>query len=823
MLCTPGTRRSAGLRKTELRGRSNPIRAVMLPEEENVPNNNRWPSHSTQKIPSGPGGSRMHQELCRAAKASKSRNGLRRASAEPVEANAGNRSWNRKEEMNEFMKGEPIDSRWMSGIQLRMNDVCHRVEIHCKGQDPEQGERGPTSDRRPSQTRPLSASGGITLDLDFIHLLAAWSNPSMPTGIGMAAPSSSFSNKPAVMFKARPGLEAAAWTRLDAAWASDILGPSPSPQAGFQAQASGLGPGLKYIFSRYVKSRLRRLLIVIPGHVKNCTTATRLTITLSIQRPPSSSHVAGDAADGAYDEENGTSPPDAGLVHLPRPQPPPTPSHPPSSSRRWGRSGWVYDEENDTSPPDAGPWPALFHAAFYAQVWRTYRAGFKPIRDLLSLSSLPPPFAFPCPPPSPSHNTLAESASSAVVPTSWAAVDGGLRGGEHGRFSSSSLMWKIANAVRDILHPASMNVADSMGALVFYGGDAVRRLWLCSLPTFILFLDRRLDESLAAPRGGYALGRGSVGGVRFGGCGPSAKPPLISTLAPPLPPQTRHAHALHARLLMVPRRTGGAVRPVPHGAGGQGGREGPLAPSHSPAFAPSLSATSVSLHGHSSSSHGPGSKKGKESKKWGDRPVLPLLEIRLGLDGLLYTFPHSVGIAPNSHRLTRRRRCARSTPSGMRRRVEELPRTIFANADEPLLRLRADDHEMGLESIFDPDEVEEAGMDAGDVSSASHAPSSNTSHGVSTSSHLREAAAARAARKLTPRRILSRALRPPRRALRPQWRAPLLSKDKGKGTAGDAYAELEGDNGFADAGGEVEIEDNWIDPVAPPACHPTHE
>ncbi|KAJ6583271.1 hypothetical protein B0H10DRAFT_2097382 [Mycena sp. CBHHK59/15] len=45
--------------------------------------------------------------------------------------------------------------------------------------------------------------------------------------------------------------------------------------------------------------------------------------------------------------------------------------------------------------------------------------------------------------------------------------------------------------------------------------------------------------------------------------------------------------------------------------------------SHSPAFTPSSpSVTSVSSHGHSSSSHGSGSKKGKESKKWGDRPVL---------------------------------------------------------------------------------------------------------------------------------------------------------------------------------------------------------
>jgi hypothetical protein len=92
--------------------------------------------------------------------------------------------------------------------------------------------------------------------------------------------------------------------------------------------------------------------------------------------------------------------------------PPPAPSHPPSSAH--ADADGVYDEENDTSPSDAGPWPALFHAAFYAQVWCTYRAGFEPIRDLPSLSSLPP---FPGPPHSPSHNspgTLAEGASTVV-------------------------------------------------------------------------------------------------------------------------------------------------------------------------------------------------------------------------------------------------------------------------------------------------------------------------------------------------------------------------------------------------------------------------
>ncbi|KAJ6602111.1 hypothetical protein B0H10DRAFT_1756317, partial [Mycena sp. CBHHK59/15] len=40
------------------------------------------------------------------------------------------------------------------------------------------------------------------------------------------------------------------------------------------------------------------------------------------------------------------------------------------------------------------PWPAAFHARFYALVWCTYRAGFEPIRDLPSLSALPPPLVW---------------------------------------------------------------------------------------------------------------------------------------------------------------------------------------------------------------------------------------------------------------------------------------------------------------------------------------------------------------------------------------------------------------------------------------------
>jgi cysteine protease ATG4 len=70
-----------------------------------------------------------------------------------------------------------------------------------------------------------------------------------------------------------------------------------------------------------------------------------------------------------------------------------------------------------------------------------------------------------------------------------------------------------------------------------------------------------------------------------------------------------------------------------------------------------------------------------------------------------------------------------------------LPRQLFSAYD-----LADDDDDMGLESISDPEEVAEAdddGFDDGDVSSASHAPSSSASHAVSKVSHGSHAAASR--------------------------------------------------------------------------------
>ncbi|KAJ6523766.1 hypothetical protein B0H19DRAFT_1085621 [Mycena capillaripes] len=117
----------------------------------------------------------------------------------------------------------------------------------------------------------------------------------------------------------------------------------------------------------------------------------------------------------------------------------------------------------------------------------------------------------------------------------------------------------------------------------------------------------------------------------------------------------------------------------------------------------------------------------------------------------------------------------------LRRRVKELLRTIFAIADEPPTWPGADDDDMDLESISDQEE-KEVGIGS----------SSGRSEEVDVALYLGRPSA-------------SVALPPP-------------SKNKGKDTVGDAYAELEGDDGFVDASGEVEIEDDWIDPVTPPVA-----
>ncbi|KAF8147379.1 hypothetical protein K438DRAFT_2027812 [Mycena galopus ATCC 62051] len=71
----------------------------------------------------------------------------------------------------------------------------------------------------------------------------------------------------------------------------------------------------------------------------------------------------------------------------------------------------------------------------------------------------------------------------------------------------------------------------------------------------------------------------------------------------------------------------------------------------------------------------------------------------------------------------------------LRRRVKELPRTISGIQDEPPTwpGVDDDDDDMGLESISDPEESDDADVDLddGDVSSTPHAPPSSASHAIS--------------------------------------------------------------------------------------------
>ncbi|KAJ6542211.1 hypothetical protein DFH09DRAFT_1392888 [Mycena vulgaris] len=94
-------------------------------------------------------------------------------------------------------------------------------------------------------------------------------------------------------------------------------------------------------------------------------------------------------------------------------------------------------------------------------------------------------------------------------------------------------------------------------------------------------------------------------------------------------------------------------------------------------------------------------------------------------------------------------------------------------------RRAADDDDVGLESISDPEEAADNRFDAGDVSSASHAPSSSALYAVSN-------------------------------ALTPYPTHP-TSRPRPSRTPGGF---IDG-GGLIDAGGDVEIEDDWVDPVAP--------
>ncbi|KAJ7189878.1 hypothetical protein GGX14DRAFT_701934 [Mycena pura] len=713
-------------------------------------------------------------------------------------------------------------------------------------------------------------------------------------------------------------------------------------------------------------------------------------------------------------------------------------SHSSRSHSSHGHSSHSHPIELD---PDPGPWPAAFHAAFFAQVWCTYRAGFEPIRDLPSLASLPPPLVFlGAPPGSPTHTHYMHAPPMHSPSQSDASHSSVGSRASRSSYASSASYSTSASGV-SALSAASGGTGKKrwwgLGGTKGWSSDAG---WGCML---------RTAQSLLAT----ALQR--VG-----------DPPLLPSSAPSFPPRTTAAHAEHARLLswfldspsapfsvhrmalagkaagkdvgmwFGPSAAASALRSLVNGfpACGLGVcvatdstlfQSEVFAASHSPdALLRARLVAPSRGHGASTSSHrqahgGKADEQAKpETRAWGDRPVLLLLGIRLGLDGvnpvyhetikMLYTFPQSVGIAggrPSSsyyfvgaqgdglfyldphhsrpavpprpfvdddgqshesqtHDTLRRSlspevssrggsmspeferggsmspelvyargsslspdvahghgygqgrghtpmtedelvvvprssvaRAAsserRRAPAGgyltpaeeahysraysvadlrtyhcervrkmpltgldpsmligflvrdeaewrdLRRRVGELPRTIFAIQDEPPTWPGADDDdEMELESITDPEEVADVDADDGDAhaeankshvaSDASHPDGSRASHGVSGASpfpqmhthsnsdsttHSQSTMSSTSARSevdteddpvapITPL---------PGSSFDLSERPPLPIKAAG------ADADLDGDgDDFVDAGGEAEIEDDWVDPVPPP-------
>ncbi|KAF7378518.1 hypothetical protein MSAN_00279400 [Mycena sanguinolenta] len=398
-------------------------------------------------------------------------------------------------------------------------------------------------------------------------------------------------------------------------------------------------------------------------------------------------------------------------------------------------------EGDPNAEEEDAPWPALFHAAFYAHVWCTYRAGFEPIRDLPSLGSLPPPLAFAGSPHAVSHSPSAHGSTSSVgregmtssgstgttlEPTSnlrrhAAQRDGEARDEEEEEEEESAIR-RVERELRELLGSSYarvivVRVTVGVGGVGESSGGSAGGLgrWVHSWRrmhsltfvshalTLITAVFERLqhEKEVVAPlpqqRNGWnerlderrRVGMYVTDEPELARDGFGTEPPLHPTAPAPFPPPNRTAHALHARLISwfldAPAAPFGVHRMAL--AGKAAGKDvgmwfGPSAAASAlrmlvDAFPTCGLGVSVATDGtlyqnelrrpsplrtdtalpppHRGSSRGKDKEsKGKE-KRWGDRPVLLLLGIRLGLDGVnpiyyetvkrLYTFPQSVGIA----------------------------------------------------------------------------------------------------------------------------------------------------------------------------------
>ncbi|KAF7318631.1 hypothetical protein HMN09_00374500 [Mycena chlorophos] len=272
----------------------------------------------------------------------------------------------------------------------------------------------------------------------------------------------------------------------------------------------------------------------------------------------------------------------------------------------------------DDLVPDAGPWPAAFHAVFYAQVWCTYRAGFP--EPICYLAVRVPPMH--------SLTQIDASASSYASSSPSSSMHG--HGSGHSTASSTG-----GGGGKRKWWPLSLG---NMGSSKGWSSDAG---WGCML---------RTTQSLLAT----AL-------MRVGA------PPLQPSSAPPFPPLSPTTHAAHARLLswfadapaapfsvhrmalagkkagkdvgmwFGPSAAGVAVRTLVEGFSGCGvgvalGGDGGTVWSGDV-----MKASWVPGHGGGAGAGGDSaSLRGAAGtgKAWGGRPVLVLVGVRLGLEGV---------------------------------------------------------------------------------------------------------------------------------------------------------------------------------------------
>ncbi|KAJ7852736.1 hypothetical protein B0H13DRAFT_2359355 [Mycena leptocephala] len=274
---------------------------------------------------------------------------------------------------------------------------------------------------------------------------------------------------------------------------------------------------------------------------------------------------------------------------------------------------------------DESAWPA----AFYAQVWCTYRTGFETVRDLPSLSSLPPPLSF-----HPLSNSTSTSASVSTSKKPWWPLGGTKEWtsdagwGSMLRTGQSLLAVALQRVGADPLPNSNARIPPR--TLAVHAAHARLISWFLDAPAAPFSVHRM---ALA----GKALGKDV--GMWFG---PSAAASTMRTLVDAFPACGLGVSVATDATLYQSEVFAASYSPAAlHSQ------------SHGNARSPASSAAHASLRRHSSyGEHGKPRGGKPETQAWGDRPVLVLLPIRLGLDGvnpvyheIIKTLPQTVGIA----------------------------------------------------------------------------------------------------------------------------------------------------------------------------------